>query len=197
MILVHSQRAGERVLASVTRYLDHTLPLPVNTTKSAVDHLTRRTYLGFKVLKRRDGFRRGIASESLRRVRCRLRELTDRQARGTLPQRIQAVNRVLAGWVGYFAVADTPTPRRDLDSGVRHRVRASMWTRWKRVRTRYRNLRTFGLPEWRVRELAGSRKGPWRMAAGPLNRVLTVAYWDDQGWSRLLNLYETTRLRWQ
>ena len=197
MIFVHSQRAGERVLASVTRYLDHTLHLPVNTTKSAVDHLTRRTYLGFKFLKRRDGFRIGIASESLRRVRRRLRELTDRHARGTLPQRIQAVNRFLAGWVGYFALADTPTPLRDLDSWVRHRFRAIVWTRWKRVRTRYRNLRTFGLPEWRVRELAGSRKGPWRMAAGPLNSVLTVAYWDDQGLSRLLNLYETTRLRWQ
>ncbi len=196
MILVHSQRAGERVLASVTRYLDETLHLPVNTTKSAVGHITRRPYLGFKFLKRHDGFRIGIAAESLHRVRRRLRELTDRHKRGLLSQRIQAVNRFLAGWVGYFALADTPTPLRDLDSWIRHRFRAIVWTRWKRVRTRYRNLRALNLPEWRVRELAGSRKGPWRMAAAPLNSVLTVAYWDAQGLSRLLTLYDMTRLRW-
>ena len=99
--------------------------------------------------------------------------------------------------MGYFALADTPTPFRDLDSWVRHRLRALVWIRWKRVRTRYRKLRAFGLPEWRVRTLANSRKGPWRMAAGPLNSVLTVAYWDAQGLHRLLSLYESTRLRWQ
>ena len=197
MIVVHSQRAGERVLASVTRYLDQRLHLPVNTTKSAVDRLARRTYLGFTLLKSRNGYRIGVALESRRRMRRRLRVLTDRHARGTLSQRIQAVNRFLAGWVGYFALADTPTPFRDLDSWVRHRLRAIVWIRWKRVRTRYRKLRAFGLPEWRVRKLANSRKGPWRMAAGPLNSVLTVAYWDAQGLHRLLSLYESTRLRWQ
>lgn len=197
MILVHSQRAGERVLASVTRYLDQRLHLPVNTTKSAVDRLARRPYLGFRFLKSPQGYRIGVAPESRRRVRRRLRELTDRHAPGTLSQRIEAVNRFLAGWVGYFALADTPTPFRDLDGWVRHRFRAMVWRRWKRVRTRYRNLRALGLPEWRVRELANSRKGPWRTAAGPLNTVLTVAYWDAQGLRRLLSLYESTRLRWQ
>ena len=194
---MHSQRAGERVLASVTRYLDQRLHLPVNTTKSAVDRLARRPYLGFTFLQSREGYRIGVARESRRRVRRRLRERTDRQARGTLSQRIQAVNRFLAGGVGYFALADTPTPFRDLESWVRHRFRAMVWNRWKRVRTRYRNLRALGLPEWRVRALANSRKGPWRTAAGPLNRVLTVAYGDAQGLHRLLSLYESTRLRWQ
>ncbi len=197
MIVVHSQRAGERVLASVTRYLDQRLHLPVNPTKSAVDRLTRRTYLGFTFLKSREGYRIGVAPESRRRVRRRLRDLTDRHAHGTLSQRIEAVHRFLAGWVGYFALADTPTPFRDLDGWVRHRFRAIVWRRWKRVRTRYRHLRALGLPEWRVRELANSRKGPWRTAAGPLNTVLTVAYWDAQGLRRLLSLYESTRLRWQ
>ena len=91
----------------------------------------------------------------------------------------------------------TPTPLRDLDGWIRHRFRVILWNRWKRIRTRYRHLRALGLSEWRVRELASSRKGPWRMAAGPLNRVLTVSFWDAQGLSRLLKLYEMTRLRWQ
>ena len=146
MIVVHSQRAGKRVLASVTRYLDKTLHLPVNTTKSAVDRLTHRTSLGFKFLKRGEGYRIGIAAESLRRVRRRLRELTDSHVPGDLCQRIQEVNRFLAGWVGYFTLADTPTPFRELDSWARHRFRPIVWNRWKRVRTRYRNLRTLNLP---------------------------------------------------
>lgn len=60
---------------------------------------------------------------------------------------IHAVNRFLGGWVGYFALADTPTPLCVLDSGVRHRFRAIVWTRWQRVRTRYRELRALKLPE--------------------------------------------------
>jgi group II intron reverse transcriptase/maturase len=197
MIFVHSRRAGERVLASVTRFLDRTLHLPVNPTKSAVDRLTRRPYLGFKFLKHRDHYRIGLARESLRRVKRRLRELTDRHAPGRLEARIQQINRYLAGWIGYFALVDTPTPLRDLDSWIRHRFRAIVWTRWKRVRTRLRELRALGVRERHAWELAMARKGPWRMATGPLNSVLTVAYWDAQGLQRLLSLYETTRLRWQ
>ena len=197
MIFVHSRRAGERVLASVTRFLDRTLHLPVNPTKSAVDRLTRRPYLGFKFLKHRDHYRIGLARESLRRVKRRLRELTDRHAPGRLEARIQQTNRYLAGWIGYFALVDTPTPLRDLDGWLRHRFRALLWTRWKRVRTRLRELRALRVPEWKARELANGRKGPWRMAAGPLNSVLPVAYWDAHGLQRLLSLYETTRLRWQ
>ena len=197
MIFVHSRRAGERVLASVTRYLDRTLHLPVNQTKSAVDRLTRRPYLGFKFLKHRGQYRIGLARESLRRVKRRLRELTDRHAPGRLETRIQQGNRYLAGWIGYFALVDTPTPLRDLDSWIRHRFRAIVWQRWKRPRTRLRELRALGLKDWQAWQLAMSRKGPWRMATGPLNSVLTVAYWDAQGLKCLLSSYETARLRWQ
>ncbi|AEJ39190.1 group II intron-encoding maturase [Sulfobacillus acidophilus TPY] len=196
MIFVHSQRAGERVLTSVTRYLEHRLHLPVNTAKSAVDRLTRRPYLGFKFLKYRGQYRIGRARESLRRVKRRLRELTDRHAPGRLEARIQQVNRYLAGWIGYFALVDTPTPLRDLDSWIRHRFRAIVWRRWTRPRTRLRELRALGVKEWQAWELAMSRKGPWRIATGPLNSILTVAYWDAQGLQRLLSRYETTRLRW-
>ncbi|XAQ48418.1 group II intron maturase-specific domain-containing protein [Sulfobacillus thermotolerans] len=168
----------------------------MNPTKSAVDRLTRRPYLGFKFLTHRGQYRIGLARESLRRVRRRLRELTDRHAPGRLETRIQQVNRYLAGWIGYFALVDTPTPLRDLDRWIRHRFRAIVWRRWKRVRTRYRELRALGVPAWKVRELANARKGPWRMAAGPLNSVLTRSYWDALGLHRLLNLYEVTRLRW-
>ena len=197
MIFVHSRRAGERVLTSITRFLDRTLHLPVNQSKSAVDRLTRRPYLGFKFLKHRGQYRIGLSRESLRRVKRRLRVLTDRHAGGRLAERIQQVNRYLAGWMGYFALVDTPTPLRDLDSWIRHRFRAIVWRRWKRPRTRLRELRALGAKEWHAWELAMSRKGPWRMATGPLNSVLTVAYWDAQGLQRLLSLYEKARLRWQ
>ena len=99
-ILVHSRRAGERVLTSVTRFLDRVLHLPVNQPKNAVDRIICRPFLGFKFLKSHRQYRIGLAPESLRRVRRRLRVLTDRHAPGSLSERIQQVNRFLAGWVG-------------------------------------------------------------------------------------------------
>ena len=82
------------------------------------------------------------------------------------------------------------------NSWIRHRFRAIVWHRWKRIRTRYRELWALHVPEWKVRELASARKGPWRMVGGPLDSVLTVSYWDAQGLHRLHKLYEEARLRW-
>jgi hypothetical protein len=171
--------------------------LPVNPTKSAVDRLTRRPVLGFPVLKDRSQYRIGLAPESLRRGRRRLRPRTDRHAPGALSDRLKPVTRFLAGWVGYFGLADTPTPFRNLDSWRRHRFRAIVWRRWQRVRPRLRDRRALGVTAGNAWTLANARKGPWRVAAGPLNSVLTQAYWDAQGLNRLRALYDGTRLRWQ
>ena len=110
---------------------------------------------------------------------------TDRHAPGSPSERIQQVNRFLAGWVGYFVLADRPTSFPDLDSWIRHRFRAIVWRRWKRVRTRLRGLRALQVPDRKAWKLADARKGPWCIAAGPLNSVVTIAYWDAQGLNRL------------
>ena len=126
----------------------------------------RHPYLGFKFLKYRGQYRIGLSRDSLRREKRRLRVLTDRHAPGRLAERIHQVNRYLAGWMGYFALVATPTPLRDLDSWIRHRFRAMVWRRWKKSRTRLRELRVLGVKEWRAWELAMSRKGGGEQGRG-------------------------------
>lgn len=81
-----------------------------------------------------------------------------------MDKRIRQLNRYLRGWLGYFALADARKILQELDRWIRHRLRACVWTQWKRVRTRHRKLRAFGLPEKGVYMVANTRKGPWRAA---------------------------------
>lgn len=191
-IYVRSKRAGERVMQSVTDYLQERLKLRVNEKKSAVDRPWRRKFLGFSFYKsRKTGIR--LAPESIRRLKERLRELTRRNRSMAMRNRIDHITRYLRGWMGYFALADAGQRLEDMDMWLRRRLRACQWKQWKRVRTRIRELRALGLPDWVAREFANSRKGTWRMAGGPMNRALPDAYWRGQGLLSLTELYRKTR----
>ena len=79
---------------------------------------------------------------------------------------------------------------------VMARVARKVKDKWKRVHTRYRELRRLGQPEWKVQKVANARKGPWRMANGPLNSILTLAYWQSQGLINLVVRYQEIRKQW-
>nr|PZN39076.1 MAG: group II intron reverse transcriptase/maturase [Bacillota bacterium] len=195
-IYVRSRRAGERVMASVRRFLQERLRLKVNEEKSAVDRPWRRKFLGFSMYRNR-GVRIRLAPQTVGRVKAKLRELTRRNRSEPMKERIRKVNAYLRGWIGYYALADTPSVFEALEGWLHRRLRACVWKQWKRVRTRYRELRALGLPEWVVRQYANSRKGPWRMAGGPLNRALGSAYWRTQGLLSLSESYQATRQAWR
>ena len=195
-IYVKSKRAGERVMASVRRFLRERLRLRVNEAKSAVDRPWRRKFLGFSFYRNR-GIRIRLAPQSIRRVKERLRELTRRNRSQSMKERIEHINAYLRGWVGYFALAEAPSIFREIEGWLMRRLRACLWTQWKRVRTRIRELRALNLPEWVVFQYANSRKGPWRMAHGPMNRALGIAYWRDQGLLSLSECYNATREAWR
>ena len=122
-----------------------------------------------------------LAPETVARVKARLRELTRRTQSMSLAERIRRINSYLQGWLVYFARADAANWLAEFEGWMRRRLRACLWTQWKRPRTRLRELRALGLPEWQARQKAMSRKGLWRMAGGPLNGVLGIAYWRAQG----------------
>jgi hypothetical protein len=127
------------------------------------------------------------------RVRERLRGLTRRTRSGRLEDILDAVNRYLRGWVGYFRLADTPTPFQELDEWLRRRLRQLVWKRWKRGRTRWRELVALGVPPT-LAGLGAIDKGPWRMAATPVvNMALSNAYWKEQGLQSLLETYHRLR----
>ena len=196
-IYVRSRRAGERVMASVRQFLTSRLKLKVNEAKSALDRPWKRKFLGFSFLAGKE-IRIRLAPQSVERVKGKLRELTRRNRSQELGERIRRINSYVGGWMGYYALAETPSVLENLNQWLRRRLRACMWKQWKRVRTRYHKLRGLGLPENVVGYMANTRKGPWRIAASPpLQQGLNNAYWKGRGLVDLLERYRSIRNTWR
>ncbi|MDK2926300.1 MAG: RNA-directed polymerase [Bacillota bacterium] len=195
-IYVRSRRAAERVMQSIRDFLQKRLKLKVNEEKSSVDRPWKLKYLGFSMYKNKDRVLIRLAPKTIERVKNKIREFTSRSQPVSMADRIRRINAYMGGWLGYFALAETPSVFQSLDEWLRRRLRMCLWREWKRVRTRYRELRALGLPEWVVHQFANARKGPWRMAHGPMNRALGIAYWEAQGLMSLTARYQSIRQAW-
>lgn len=192
-IYVKTKRAGERVKDSVTKYLVQKLKLKVNEGKSAVDRPWNRKFLGFSFTWEKKA-RIRIAPRSLQRVKDKIRSMIKANDPSPMEYIIEDVNRYLMGWIGYYALIETPTPLRSLDEWIRRRFRLVQWSRWKKVRTHYRALRSLGLKEKDVHRLANTRKGAWRLSKTPqINKALGNAYWQSLGLRSLLQRYTEIR----
>jgi hypothetical protein len=133
----------------------------------------------------------------VKRVKEKIRSLTQRSAALSMSERIKQLNQYLGGWIGYFALAETPSVFEELDEWLRRRLRMCQWKQWKRTRSRVRELRALGLKELDVWEAAGSRKAYWRIAASPpLHKALGNAYWQAQGLVPLADRYLAVRKAW-
>ena len=193
-IYVRSARAGERVMNSVKQFIEQKLKLKVNERKSAVARATARKFLGYSFLKRKGVFLRRVAARSLERLKDKLRILTRRTTGEPLSSLIEQVNRLVQGWLSYYRLADTPSIFQELDEWLRHRMRQLLWKRWKRPKTRYRELVARGVPASSAREAAGSGKGPWRLSASPpVQQALNNAYWREQGLLSFSDRYQQLR----
>ena len=165
-IYVRSRRAGERVMASVTRFLARRLKLKVNADKSAVGRPSARAFLGFSFTAARATKRR-IAPQALARFKARVREMTRSTRRVSLTRLVAELSRYLVGWRGYFGFCETPSVLPTLDRWVRRRLRAFVWRQWKRGRTRFAALRRLGVGKHLAAKTAGSTHGPWRLSNSP------------------------------
>jgi len=186
-IFVASKRAGERVMESVTRFVEGKLKLKVNRDKSAVDRPWKRKFLGFSFLPDREATIR-LAPKTVERFKERVRTITSRTRPVTMEQRIRELNRYITGWVGYFRIAAAKSHCETLDQWIRRRLRMCLWKQWKRIRTRYRELRALGVPEHFVHMMANSRRGPWEMSRN-LNNALDTRYFQAQGLVSMLECY--------
>ena len=139
-IYVSSERAGQRVMESVTRFITHQLKLRVNQTKSAVARPGRRKFLGFSLTGEREP-RRRIAPKASARFKERIREQTRRTRGISRTQLVTQIATYLRGWLGYFDDCQTPSVLQTLESWLRRRLRSVVWKQWKRGRTRFRELR--------------------------------------------------------
>jgi len=180
-IYVRSERAGQRVMESVTRFITHRLKLKVNQTKSAVAQPGQRKFLGFSFTGEREP-RRRIAPKAIVRFQKRIRKLTRRTRGISLAQMVHQITTYLRGWLGYFGDCQTPSVLQDLEMWLRRRLRSVVWKQWKHGRKRFRELRKRGISGDLAARTAGSPHGPWRLAHSPaLNIALRNAHFAQLG----------------
>jgi RNA-directed DNA polymerase len=178
-IYVQSQGAGERVLASVTKYLEEELKLRVNRAKSAVASVHERKFLGHRLLM--DGTQT-IAPKSLDRARDRVREITRRNRGVSFEQLVKELNPFLTGWVTYFRLAKAKSVLTELGSWVRHKLRCVRLKQRKRAKSLAEFLHGLGVPWDRCWTTAACGKGWWRMAQTPAAcEGMNLAWFAAQG----------------
>jgi RNA-directed DNA polymerase len=187
-IYVASERAGKRVMQSVTGFLRRRLKLKVNEAKSAVARPQERKFLGFSFTGGKEPKRR-IAPKALLRCKQRVRELTRRTRGISLEQMTKELAIYLRGWKSYFGYSQTPSVLRRLEEWMRRRLRSVIWKQWKRSKVRYIKLRQRNIGHALAAQTAGSPHGPWRLANSPaLQSALPIAYFDALGLPRLLDV---------
>jgi group II intron reverse transcriptase/maturase len=189
-IYVKSRQAGERVMASITRFLAEALKLKVNETKSAVAHPWQRKFLGYSLTWHKAP-RLRIAPESLKRLEGKIRE-EFKGARGrSLTTVITEINPILRGWMAYFRLTEARKALEELDGWVRHKLRCILWRQWKRPYTRAKNLMKAGLAEVRAFRSAFNQRGPWwNSGASHMNAAFPKSFFDRLG---LVSLLDTMR----
>src|SRR5580698_611537 len=183
-IYVRSRRAGERVMASVSRFLTQKLRLTVNEAKSAVARPEERKFLGFSISN--DGSERRIASKALDKFKERVREMTSRTRGLSLSQIIEDLTPYLVGWRGYFGFCQTPRVLTNLEAWIRRRLRSYLWRQWQNGHNRFNELRQRGVPKFSAAVAAGSPTGFWRMSGHPaVQQALPNRSFDSLGLPRL------------
>ncbi|MDA3913245.1 group II intron reverse transcriptase/maturase [Oleiagrimonas sp.] len=189
-IYVKSHAAGERVLASLTRFLTERLKLKVNAAKSAVDRPWRRMFLGYSTTWHKQ-VRLRIPASSRQRFKARLRAIL-KGARGrSLYRTIRDLNPVLRGWAAYYKLTQTKAALDTLDGWLRRKLRCILWRQWKRTNARARHLMKAGLAQERAWRSATNGRGPWwNSGASHMNAAFPKAWFDRLG---LVSLLDTAR----
>lgn len=177
-ILVKSQRAGERVLRSVSQYLQNRLKLVVNTTKSHVVKTNESKFLGFT-------FRAGRIQwhpKTLLKFKQQVRRLTNRNWGVSMKYQLFKTSQFIRGWINYFGIANCYQLCVDLDYWIRRRVRMAYWRQWRKPRTKVRNLMKLGVRVQSAVACGITSKGPWRSSKTPgIQQALPNAYLKSQG----------------
>jgi RNA-directed DNA polymerase len=194
-IYVRSERAGQRVMASITSFIERRLRLKVNANKSAVAHPEKRHFLGFSLRREpTDGHVEvKLSNRSKERIDGKVRELTPRNWGNTLKSCIARVNEYLVGWIGFFGICTAEVERtlHNLDAHIRRRLRAIQLKQWKSKRTTAQQLIRRGIkPKSAWNKVYSERKSIWKLShIAPVHRALPNSYWDERGLESLERRY--------
>ena len=177
-ILVKSQRSGERVLRSISKYLENRLQLEVNTSKSRVVKTSESKFLGFTF----KGGRIQWHSSTLLKFKQKVRKLTNRNWGVSMKYQLFKTSQYIRGWINYYGIANCYQLCVDLDCWIRRRIRMAYWRQWRKPRTKVRNLMRRGVHVRTAVACGLTSKGPWRSSKTPgIQQALSNAYLKSQG----------------
>ena len=164
IIVVKSEKAANRVLASITKFIEKKLGLKVNAEKSKVTRPTQTKYLGFSFWKSPKGqWKPKPHLKSYQKLVRKLKQLTDRSWSISLDNRIEKINYVVRGWVNYFRIANMKNKITEIDEHLRVRIRVIIWKQWKKIRKKCESLQKLGVPFEIAFNCANTRKGYYQI----------------------------------
>ena len=182
-IYVKSEKAAQRVLQNITKYIEESLLLKVNKEKSKVSKPVNSYLLGFSFYRNKGEWQVRIAEKSRQRIKEKCKTITKRNNGLSLKQKLDKLAPVIQGWVNYFSIAKAKSPLIALDQYVRTRLRAGLWRDWKNCKTRIANLLRLGAKRYKAYEWGNTSKGYTRTAHSPiLCTTLNNDYFLKQGY---------------
>ena len=188
MIFCRSKRSAQRTLEKILPYIEGKLFLKVNRDKTNVAHISKVKYLGYSFYRYKGKCRFRVHPKAVSKMKAKLKELTARSNGWGNEYRAMKLAQFIRGWINYYKLADMRALLGRTDEWLRRKIRAVYWKQWKKVKTRYRMIKKFGIPRWKVLEMANCRKGTWR-AAIMLNAVLTKKIIASMGYMNMTDYY--------
>lgn len=189
-IYVKSKKAAERVMYSITKFIEEDLKLKVNKDKSKVDRPWKLKYLGFSFYHKKNEMGIRVHSKSVEKLKATLKKITGRSNAVSMEYRAVKLRQTITGWINYFKLADLKGALKELDSWLRRRLRLCYWKQWKKIKTKHDNLVKLGIDNFKAWEYANTRKGYWRISNSPiLARTLSNNYLKEQGFITLTESY--------
>jgi group II intron reverse transcriptase/maturase len=190
-IYVKSRKAGERVMRSITEFIENKLKLKVNKDKSAVDRPWKRKFLGFTFYQWYGKIGIKVHEKSINKFKAKIKEITSRSNAWSMEYRITRLRQCILGWLNYFRIADIARITKELDEWTRRRLRMCFWKQWKKIKTKLENLKKLGAKDGKAWEHANTRKGYWRIAKSPiLETTLTNSYLEKLGYTSIYKRYK-------
>ena len=177
VIFCGSKASAQQTLEHIIPYIEKELFLKVNREKTVVAYAGKIKFLGYGFYKGARGFGLRVHEKSKAKMKARVKDLTSRRDVNSYEEWKKYLKRFVVGWVNYYKLADMSNHLRDIDEWMRRRIRMVFWKKWKRVRTRWRNLLKLGISNSNAGILACSRKGYWRIASSP---IMTTALSNEK-----------------
>lgn len=195
LIFARNRKAAERYYKRVKKLLEGKLKLKVNEEKTSIRKLSQTKYLGYGFY-HNNGTQLKIHKESLKKLKAKLKAVTDRSNALGYRQRKIKINQIIRGWIQYFKLANMKNHLKNLDEWLRRRIRMCAWKGWKKVKTKFTNLVKLGIGKFQAWQWANTRRSYWRIAKSPvLNRALNNKRIAERGYISLVSYYNKVQIK--